>query len=90
MAREMSEQEVYDEVMASFGVELARLLKTPGWSDLMINGDGSVWIDRSVMEKVDCHYSDNGIVSAAGYFFLRGADIGYRLVAGDVHDRKIK
>lgn len=65
MAREMSEQEVYDEVMASFGVELARLLRTPGWSDLMINGDGSVWIDRSVMEKVDCHYSDNGIVSAA-------------------------
>lgn len=65
MARELTEREVYDEVMASFGIELARILNEPGWSDLMINGDGSVWIDRSVMEKVDCHFSDNGIISAA-------------------------
>ena len=65
MAKEMTEQEVYEEVMTSFGPELAHLLNGKDWSDLMVNGDGSVWVDRAVMEPVDCRYSEKGIISAA-------------------------
>lgn len=65
MAKELTEQEVYEEVTSSFGPELTALLEKPGWSDLMINSDGTVWIDKEDMEPIECKFNEKGIIAAA-------------------------
>lgn len=65
MAKELTEQEVYEEVTSSFGPELTGLLEKPGWSDFMINSDGTVWIDKEDMEPIKCHFNEKGIIAAA-------------------------
>lgn len=65
MAKEMTDMEVYEEVMASFGIELAAFLKRTDWSDFMINSDGRIWIDQDTMGEVFCHVSEKGLISAA-------------------------
>lgn len=65
MARELTAQEVYDDCMAGFGEDLRNLLLSPGWSDLMINSDGRVFIDRGDMEECRCRVSQKGLISAA-------------------------
>lgn len=65
MARELTAQEVYEDCMAGFGKDLRDLLLSPDWSDLMINSDGKVFIDRGDMEECQCRINQNGLVSAA-------------------------
>ena len=63
--KELSAKEVYEDCMAGFGEDLRKLLLSPDWSDLMINSDGSVFIDRGEMDPVKCRINANGLVSAA-------------------------
>lgn len=65
MQNETSEEDVYEDVMAGFGKDLSNLLLSSDWSDVMINYDGKVWVDRGEMTEVDCHINPNGLVSAA-------------------------
>lgn len=66
MARELSSQEVYEDCMAGFGYSLGELLKQSDWSDVMINSDGKVFVDRGVMtEETGVKINQNGLISAA-------------------------
>lgn len=61
----MTAQEVYDEVREGLGEELCKILDSSGWSDVMINPDGSVWIDKDIMRKVPCKINEKGLNNAA-------------------------
>lgn len=61
----MSPQSVYEECMAGFGPQLSELLKSKNWSDVMINSDGKVFVDRGDMDLVQCRINPNGLKSAA-------------------------
>lgn len=65
MSRELTEDEVYDDIMQGFGEDLRRLISSPDWSDIMINSDGKVWVDRGEMEEEKCRINYNGLTSAA-------------------------
>lgn len=65
MRTEATPESVYADIRAGFGPDLCRLMDGPGWSDIMVNPDGSVWIDRDVMTRVECRTDVNGLASAA-------------------------
>lgn len=65
MTGEESIDEIYEDVMAGLGHDLSQLLLSPGWSDVMINYDGKVWVDRGEMEEVKCSFNPKGLISAA-------------------------
>lgn len=61
----MTAEGVLEEVRESLGMELWSLIESEGWTDIMVNDDGSVWIDTDRMRRVDCKVDPNGIDSAA-------------------------
>lgn len=65
MTGEESIDNIYEDVMAGFGSDLSRLLLSSDWSDVMINYDGKVWVDRGEMEEVKCKVNPKGLISAA-------------------------
>ena len=61
-----SADECLQEVLASFGKELAGIITgDTRWTDLMVNPDGRVWMDSSGMEEVKCVIPRNGLLAAA-------------------------
>lgn len=61
----LTEEQVYRDVCQGFGPELCAILMSDGWTDVMVNDDGSVWVDTDEMRKVECHTDQNGLLSAA-------------------------
>lgn len=65
MTRELTAEEALEDVRNALGKELCTLLDSPGWSDIMINDDGSVWVDTTEMYRVNCKTTNEGLASAA-------------------------
>lgn len=61
----MTAESVLEEVRESLGPGLWSLIESDGWTDIMVNDDGSVWIDTDRMRRVDCPVDPHGIDSAA-------------------------
>lgn len=61
----MTAERVLEEVRESLGLGLWSLIESEGWTDIMVNDDGSVWVDTDRMRKVNCPVDPNGIDSAA-------------------------
>lgn len=58
--------ECLSEVLAALGPDLSACLNDPGiWTDLMVNSDGRVWVDREGITEVKCRIPKNGLVAAA-------------------------
>lgn len=61
----MDVKEAYNDIRQGFGRSLCYYLDQEDWSDIMVNEDGSVWIDRGSMELLDCPTDENGLFMAA-------------------------
>lgn len=58
-------QSLYNDIRAGFGTDLCNLIDSSGWSDIMINPNGKVFIDTDVIRETKCKISENGLYSAA-------------------------
>lgn len=59
-------QQTYEDIKISLGRDLVKLLESEGWTDIMVNEDATVWIDRKGgMEKVPCYTTEQGLQGAA-------------------------
>jgi type IV secretion system protein VirB11 len=60
-------QQAYEDIRISLGKSLVALLDSEGWTDIMVNEDGTVWIDhKGGMERIpECRTSENGLKGAA-------------------------
>lgn len=56
---------IVKDIRMGLGKDLCNILDSPGWTDVMLNEDGRLWIDRGQMEEVFCRTDENGIRSAA-------------------------
>lgn len=65
MSRTITADEAYEDIRNALGEDLCSLLDEDGWSDIMINPDGSVWIDKDEMIQVNCSFTERGLNSAA-------------------------
>ena len=62
----MGAKECLDDVLASLGPDLkTRLLDESPWTDLMVNADGRVWVDREGITEVECRIPKNALDAAA-------------------------
>lgn len=61
-----SVERVYEEVRNGFGPDLCRLMDSEGWSDIMVNPNGEVFIDTDDLHPVEkCRTDENGLWNAA-------------------------
>lgn len=61
----LDNDKVVAEVKASFGADLWGYLTSDGWTDLLVNPDGRVWIDDGKMHEIQCRTTAEGLTSAA-------------------------
>jgi Flp pilus assembly CpaF family ATPase len=61
----LNNEKVVAEVKSSFGAELWGYLTSNGWTDILVNPDGKVWIDDGKMHEIQCRTTAEGLTSAA-------------------------
>lgn len=62
----ISPQSCLDDILLSLGTELSDLISSDtSWTDLMVNPDGSVWLDKDGMIEKKCLIPHNGLRAAA-------------------------
>lgn len=63
----MTVDKVLGDVRRGFGPTLCNILDSEGWTDVMINEDSSIWVERQGQMKMESKNSinDNGILNAA-------------------------
>lgn len=55
----MNAQQVYEDVKKSFGPMLTGMLESDGWTDIILNSDGSIYLEKKgMMEKVYSYKDD--------------------------------
>lgn len=65
MNRNMTDETVLEEVRESLGSDLWSYIIKENWTDIMVNPDGTVWVDSDIRRRVDCRVSEEGLESAA-------------------------
>lgn len=59
-------RQTYEDIRISLGKDLVKLLDSDGWTDVMVNEDATVWVDRrGGMVKVPCYTTEEGMMGAA-------------------------
>lgn len=61
----LNNEKVVAEVKASLGADLWGYLTSDGWTDILVNPDGRVWIDDGKMHEIPCRTTAEGLTSAA-------------------------
>ena len=61
----LDDEYVLNEVKASLGKELWSLIEKEDWTDIMVNPDGTVWIDGAGRQQIKCDIKESGLESAA-------------------------
>ena len=61
----LNSEKVVSEVRNSFGAELWGYLTSNGWTDILVNPDGTVWIDDGTMHEISCRTTAEGLTAAA-------------------------
>lgn len=65
MPEKPSDYKVCKEVRDCLGEQLCGILDREGWSDVMINSDGTCWVDSETPVQVPYDYDENGLNAAA-------------------------
>ena len=59
-------RQTYEDVRISLGKDLIKVLDSEGWTDVMVNEDGRVWMDKSGgMVEMPCYTTEEGLMGAA-------------------------
>ena len=62
----LSPRACLDDIILSLGPDLSSVLVSDSpWTDLMVNSDGRVWLDKEGMEEIKCNIPTNGLRAAA-------------------------
>lgn len=61
----LTPEKVVEEVRVSLGADLWGYLMKDDWTDIMVNPDGTVWIDSDRKRRVECRTTSQGLESAA-------------------------